>query len=144
MRRLVVLAIGTAVLGWVVSNLLKTDKDKPVSSVVEPPRDDALESNVVPASPDEPANSDEATLPPEEEPASLTDDLPFWQAESLEEPTNVLPLEATDTWESETGDSPTSPPNQNGKARMRRARNGVDQRLRQLPEKGDRRKKDAA
>ena len=152
MRRLVVLAIGTIVVGWAwaVSSLLRMDKDKPVSSVVGQPCDeqtvgDALESNVVPEAsvpPDEPANSNEATFPREEEPASLTVDLPLGQTDPLEEPANVILLEA---WRTHSRrDSPPSPPNQNGNARMKRARNTADQRLQRLSEEGDRRRRDAA
>jgi hypothetical protein len=154
-RRLIVLAIGTAVVGCVVSNLLRTDKDKPVSSVTGPPRDkramgDALQRNVVSETSEpsnEDANSNEATFPREETPASLTVDLPPGQADPLEEPANVILLEASRTHRrraSETGDSPPSQPSQNGDARMKRARNAVDQRFQRLPKKGHRRKRGAA
>ena len=155
MRRLTVLAIGTAILSWVVGNLLRTAKDKPVSSVMGPPRDKwamggALQGNVVPEASvpsNEDVNSDEATFPREEEPASLIVDLPPGQTDPFAEPANVILLEGRRKHPrkvSETGDSPPSPPNEDENARMRRARNAVDQRLRQLPEKGDQRKRGAA
>ena len=157
MRRLVVLAIGTIVVGWAwaVSSLLRTDKDKPVSSVVGQPCDgqtvgDALESNVVSEASvpsNEDANSNEATFPREEEPASLEVDLPPGQTDPLDEPANVILLEASCTHPRralETGDSPPSAPNENGNARIRRARNNADQRLQRLSEQGHRRKRRAA
>jgi hypothetical protein len=154
MRKFIVLAIGATVVGWVVNSLLRAHEEELASSMGGPPPGKravggSLSWSVTPqsAAPSRGATPEEAIPSREEDPTALAVTLPPEQVAPLQKPPNVTDFESFQghrVEESETGDSASAPASQNANARMKQARDAVDQRFRRLPEEGERGSRSAA